>query len=396
MLLLLLLAQPAPLSLDDAVRSALDERPKVKAARLMVVQREAQASEAARLAHLLHLVRRDLPVRREQATLGLAIAQASLEAQEADVRYAVSRTFVSLLFARAARRIAKQVEERVGQYQAALALVKPPLPALLDPFVKEAAGVPATQAEGRVIEAEKAVALAMAALKQAMGREASATLVIRSRVLPRLSPEVPSSEETIRLAKERSTDLRRLALLERIHALEADAQERIPLPRSTDTFAAGGDLHSTSTPPEGMDEYRPAPIVPEMPVKLSGSKSARVQAARLYAAKATEVRIGAERLIELRATAAWETIREKRRKLEAVEKRVGDRAERAEKALAAPPGAGRAALLQEGILALLALADVEAARFEHLIALMDLERLTAGAFRAGLEEAIQADPGKDE
>ncbi len=379
--------QAAPLSYAEAVRLAAVQRPKVRAAGLMVARAEAQLAEVTRLAHLLGRVRRDLPTRREQAALGLEITRADLEAQESDVRYAAGRMYVSVLYAATARRLAGMAASRVEQYRAALAAIKVPLPAL-DPFLAEVAGTPTLQAENRVIEADKAEVIALAALKQAVGLPGDAPLAVPPAPLPRPSPAIPSADEVLRLVKARNPELRRVSLLAGIHRLEVEAQGRIPLALTADTFAASADIHAAAIPPEGGDEYRPAPIVPEMPVRLAGSKAARVSAAGLLAGKASEVAHGAERLIELRVTAAWETLREKRRKLEALEKRHAGRLEKAEAALLKLPEKGRETLLQQGILAIAAASELEAGKFEYLIALLDLERLTLGAFCPGIAEAL--------
>lgn len=384
-------APAAPTDLPELVRLAVELRPKVKAARLMVAQREEQFALADRLTRTLGHLRRDLPVRRDQAALGLQIARAELEAQEASVRYAVSRMYLSVMYAHSARRLAVQAADRVKQYRAALGAIKVPLPAL-DPFVAEVTVTPALQAENRVIEAEKGEAVALAALRQAIGLDAGMLLLAPKGPLPRPTPAIPSAEETVRLVQTRSPEGRRVRLMEQVHALEVEAQGRIVLTLTADTFAASGDIHSTAVPPEGGDEYRPAPIVPEMPVRLQGPKSTRVKSAGLFAAKAAEVARGVEKLLELRAVVVWETVREKRRKLEAAELRYGDRVKRAEEALAKPPGEGRAALLQEGILALAGAADLETARLEYLVALLELERITLGAFDPGIEAALAAKP----
>jgi hypothetical protein len=378
---------PAPLSYLEAIRLAQEQRPKTRAARLMVTQREAQLAEVTRLTRTLGTVRRDLPARREQAAVAVEISRADLEGQENDVRYAAARMYVAVLYTRSVRRLAKKAGGWVEQYRAALAAVKVPLPAL-DPFLAEAAGLPTLQAENRLIEAEKGEALALAALRQAVGLGPEAPLVVPDHSLPRPTPPIPEAADVLRQVRASNPQLRRVTALERIHQWEVEAQGRLHLALVADTFAASGDVHAAAIPPEGGDEYRPAPIVPEMPPRLSGSKAARVESAQLYAAKASEITRGVERLLELRVSAVWETVREKRRKLEALEKRHAGQMEKIEAALAKPPEKGREALLQQGILAIAAAADLEAARFEYLVALLDLERLTLGAFCPGIAEAL--------
>src|SRR5262249_51864559 len=56
----------------------------------------------------------DLPIRRRQAALGLTAAAAALEQAQRETAYAVTRTYVSVLYARDQERVARAVVERLG------------------------------------------------------------------------------------------------------------------------------------------------------------------------------------------------------------------------------------------------------------------------------------------
>jgi hypothetical protein len=390
-------ATPGPsstlLPLSECLRLSMAERSKVRTARLIVEQREGQAAEVARLARTLGLVRPELKVRREQAALAAEVARVTLTAQEADVRYAVARTYLSVLYARSGRQLARQAARNVQAYQSFFGGLKSPVKALDPfPFVAELFSVPALQVEARLIDADRGEAVALAALKQAIGFDVTEPLDVPTVPLPRPATLIPEQPEVLRLVQERNPALRRAALFEQIMQLEAEAQKRIRLTHAADTFAAASDIHSSPPPPQGS-EYRPAPVVPEMPVRLVGARDVRVRSAELYAAKASESTRGVSNLVNLRSVAVHQTLLEKRRKLEVTEKWLRERADRFQALLRRlPPKLADEAALRESILTITALADRELARWEYLIALLELERLTLGGFSSGIVEALEGHP----
>jgi hypothetical protein len=382
---------PAPLTLAECIRLALEHHPKVRAAQAMLAQRQNQLAEVERLACTLGLVRPDLKVRRQQAALGVEIAAVALASQEADVRYSVARTYVSLLYARSGRQLARQAVERLTRIRDLLekARVVQKLVGLSTPIELISAQV--LQAEARLVDADKGEAVALASLKQAVGLDPARPLEVVDAPLPDPDVAAPGEAELLRLVQQRNPDLRRAALAEQVSRLEVEAQHKTLLARTVDTFAAGGDIHSAETPPESTEEvYRPAPLAPEMPARLVGSRDGRARSAALFAAKAAEATRGVSHLIDLRAIDTRETLLEKRRKIELTEQWIRSRAGDVGWLLGlAPTERPDDAVLKESIAAITALADLEQYRWQALIELLELERLTLGAFSSGIPEAIR-------
>src|SRR5208282_5903171 len=71
------------------------------------------------------IIARDLPIRREQACLGVRIAEASLNQAEWETVYAVTRTYYGVIYARQQLRTAHDVVESLKFYHERVAdLVK--------------------------------------------------------------------------------------------------------------------------------------------------------------------------------------------------------------------------------------------------------------------------------
>jgi hypothetical protein len=88
--------------------------------------------------------------------------------------------------------------------------------------------------------------------------------------------------------------------------LEVYAQGRVPFRRAVPTLASGADIHARMIPPGSRDkDYRPEPIVPEMPPQLVGSKADRVSRAMAYSQRAEAVYDKARNLVVLEAETAF-------------------------------------------------------------------------------------------
>jgi hypothetical protein len=125
-----------------------------------------------------------------------------------------------------------------------------------------------------------------------------------------------------------------------------------------------------------------------MPVRLVGSRDARVRSAELFAAKAGELTRGMESLLAVRATVVHQTLIEKSRKIELTERWARDSAERIKGLLSAVPNRRAAEAVTDTVLTAAALADLETNRWEYLLALLEAERLTLGGYPSGVVEAV--------
>ena len=88
-----------PLTLADCVRLGLERQPALAAARASLASAETQRQALDKLC-LASLISRELPYRRQQACLGVTIAQAGLQMSEYEAIYAITRNFFTVIYAR--------------------------------------------------------------------------------------------------------------------------------------------------------------------------------------------------------------------------------------------------------------------------------------------------------
>src|SRR5260370_25379250 len=88
------------LSLDGCINLGLANQPAMAAARSSLDAAEWAAQGVNNLPRIAGLLSHDLPYRRQQACLGVTIAEAALEQAEWETRYAVTRNFYSVVYAR--------------------------------------------------------------------------------------------------------------------------------------------------------------------------------------------------------------------------------------------------------------------------------------------------------
>src|SRR5262249_2512241 len=99
--------------LQECIQLALDQQPALAAHRASV----ASANTLARGLCALKqppFIARSLPIRRQQACLGITIHQAGLNQAQAETVYAVTRMYLTVLFARAQKQVVDEQIKRLG------------------------------------------------------------------------------------------------------------------------------------------------------------------------------------------------------------------------------------------------------------------------------------------
>jgi outer membrane protein TolC len=294
----------APLDLAACRALALERQPAIAANRasLNAAQLKARALEDLRLAGL---VEHDIPIRRQQACIGVQIAQARLSQSEQETLYAVTRTYLSYLYARQQQEL---LEKALGNLKDLKETVKQIVEDGLRKDVTsrdlDRINVYYLLAEGRMEEATNGGQRARAALKEAMGLGPQAVLELPSKAMPYPQMKV-AREPVLDLALTRRAELIQATLAEEVFALEIKAQAATHS-ASAKTFASASDLHATPVPQGSQNnEYRPGAIAPEMPTILPGNKEARVQQAAAYDERARAVVEKTRNLIGLEAEDAF-------------------------------------------------------------------------------------------
>jgi outer membrane protein TolC len=377
--------QPAaPLTLEDCVRIGLAQQPALNAARasLAAAVDQQRALDNLRLASLIS---RELPVRKQQAALGVTIAAAGVEQAEWETIYAVTRNYFAVIYAMKQEQVVNDVLAKLGANREAAGKLL--LAAKEDPDIKvdkidvDKLDVYLTQYRLKLHEAQKGVELARAALREAMGVPGDCPLQLALTDLPPLG-EALDRCQLVQLALARRGELVQATNAARVTELEVDAQGTSFKPTFR-TFAAVSDIHARQIP-QGISnrEYRPGAVGLDMPTTLAGHRHDRMQRARDFSARASAVVDKTTNLITLETEAAflkWSEAAESVRGLEqsvarargiadAVDARANLRKSFGEEVI-------RARTLQESVQS-----QYNEALYLHALALAGLERVTAGGF----------------
>jgi outer membrane protein TolC len=389
--------QAVKLDLPSCRRIALERQPGLAAARATLAAAQARQQALEHL-HLAGVVRHDLPIRRSQACLGVQVAQAQLTQAEWETIYAVTRTYVGVLYAQAQLRVADRV----------LSDTPEGLPFLRDlaadvyknrtrPDVKawnvDQIEVYISIARGRREEGLEGLERAKAGLREAMGVGPDFPLDLADQRMPQLNVTV-ESDQVLALALERRGEVQQANLAAEITNCEVKAQGTSLHPK-LETFASSADIHAQPAP-QGVrnGEYRPGAINIEMPTELVGHRSDRVQQAQAYAARAAAVAEKTRNLVSIEARSGFLRWQETKNQV----KEYGDARDRAkqiydtlrgERGFDPKDKAGGKPTLDDLLNSAIQASQTEVQAnqviYQHLLSLAALERMTAGGINPGFE-----------
>ena len=327
----------------------------------------------------------DLPIRKQQSCLGITIAAAGLQQAEWETRYAVARTYWSVLYARAQLKVVDGVIEKLSSStEKAERFVKAG-----DPNIKvtqidvDNLRLNIQFAKAKRCEAAAGVEKATAALREAIGLCPSDVLLVPDEALPGL---VESFDKACLLqwALTKRGEMVQAAAAAEVTELEITAQQRLIFRPVTTTFAAGADLHAKQIP-QGVanGEFRPGALPPEMPTTLVGHHPQRTERAGDFAARAQAVVQKSTNLITLEVEAAylkWDEAACKIRLLADAPETAANTASKVQGRFDQGSTSGEdliKARTQEDY----AQAQYNEALFTHAVALATIERVTAGGYR---------------
>ncbi len=387
----------AALDLAGCKALALARQPAIAAARVSLdaaVARQ-QALDTIRVPGFLAP---DLPTRKQQAAVGLGIAQAEVQRVQLDTLYAVTYAFLTGQYATEQRKLVDEGLESLGRLEEG---VKAGLRAGKTNIRKE--DLTRIQsyralARSRREEAVQGERRALSALREAIGLDNHVPLLLSPCGQFRLCPAV-SKEFVLAAALSRRPEIVQASLLAQVHELEVGAQAAHKLRPQVPTFASGSDLHARPLPAGSYDErYSPAAVGPEMPANLAGDRDSRVHVAKLYTQRAAIVADKTRNLIRLEAEQAFLRYLEASRRLPALIE-AADKAQAVFEAVRTSFDKGERATtvrdyLSAGSLTSELRSQVNTTRYQMLVALAGIERATGGAFHAGFENAPTSDPGK--
>jgi outer membrane protein TolC len=316
-------AQAKPLDLAGCRSLALEHQPAIAAYKASL-EASNVANEALNNLGLASLVVHDLPVRRDQAALGNQIAQARVRQAELEATYAVTRTYLLVLYAR-------QQQDLLDKTLTDLRDLRDTVKQIVDDGLRadvttrdlERLNLLVMLAEARREEAVNGQERAKAALREAMGFGADFTFDVVGRVLPNIKRDF-TKQQIVDFALSKRNELVQVTSAAEIFCLEVRAQS-LSHHQKANTFASGADLHANPVPQGSQDgEYRPGAIGPEMPGILAGNRSERMQQASAYHERAQAVVQKTRNLITLEVEDAFYRWKDANRKtaslLEAADK----------------------------------------------------------------------------
>ncbi|MCS6976099.1 MAG: TolC family protein [Gemmatales bacterium] len=375
-------------SLEEAVKVALDRQPNVQAARqslnAAIVARESANSSLSILAGpIAH-------VRRKQADLGVAIAQANLEEAELQTVHAVTRSYLTVIYAQDQLKVATEFSDRMKRLRDS---TENSLKAG-SKFVKEAdldrIDTYALVAQARRTEAEHGIARAKAGLREAIGVGCDVDFDFSSDTLDKYYESVTKhcakhaaefcSKKCTETALCHRPETNSAALFAVLANLEIEAQS-LSLHPQVKTFAAYADIHAAVIPATRINgTYQPGGLAQEMPIFLAGHRSARMAQAAQLANRAAAVRDKFAGLIALEVEDACQRLKQEEGQIKLLRQAV----EKAEKNVEN----GRAAytnqqggiddwLEAEGVAAQIR-GQLNEALFRYAAALASLQKATAG------------------
>jgi outer membrane protein TolC len=348
--------------------------------------------------HVPGLLVPDLPIRRRQATLGVTAAAAALDQAQRETAYAVTRTYATVLYARDQERVTRSVMDR-------LTAVREAAQKALDAGARDATSADVNRAtvylrlaETRHVQATQGVKRAVAGLKEAIGLGSNVSLNVRAGGLPRVDVR-PSHDEIVAGALTRRAEIIRANIFAEVTCLEVEAQGTSHHMRK-ETFAIGSDIHATQVPQtEHNAQYRPGGVPPEMPAQLAGSRAERMQRARDYHERALALAAATRNLVNLEAEDAF--LRWEEAALQAKAAReAADTGDNRARDLNNDFTAGLKVRVEEVInawvLASQARGQYNEALYKEILALAELERVTAGSFSARRAELVSARPAPEQ
>jgi hypothetical protein len=397
--------QPAPaagqvLSLADCVQIGLERQPALAAYRASVAAAEAQAQALEDL-KLAGVISHDIRIRRQQAALGVTIASAGLKQAEWETIYAVTRNYFTVLFAQQQQQVAQKAIDNLratfdaaksfmggedgGEKKDRRIVVRQPDLDRINTYL--------LLAQTRKMDADVGVDRALAALREAMGVDCDFPCFLPKATLPLPEIDIPCCQ-VVDWAVGRRGELVQAVNFGEVTSLEVEAQGKTCLPVAK-TFASVADIHARPIPAGQHDnEYRPEAVGPEMPVNLVGKKRDRVQRASEFLARARAVVDKTRNLIILESKDAYLRWQQETRKI-ATAREARGKARGLFDASQQDFAAGViSAKDQVDNIVLVVQSEVtyNEAVYRQLVALADLQRVTAGGLLLGWDGCAKLGP----
>jgi outer membrane protein TolC len=367
------------LTLPECLAIAMERQPTIRAARASLSASLGGQRALDNIHPLTTIFAPDLPVRRQQAQNGVTVAVAEVQKAEFEAAHDVALLYYSYIYARQQEQTATDVVDQMNVwYGVAKDLLNS---GQLPGGQPQLFTIEEAMAEVRKlrITARTGGRLALAALRDAMGIDPTGDIVPRDTELPLMDGTV-TKQQVIDLALARRPEMIQAAAGVDAFRLEICAQDRIRNRQSVQTLASGSDLHSRQVPmPVRNGEYKPGVLAPEMPATLVGRREDRVARAVDYSNRQDEVYAIIRDKVRLEAINAFEAWADSNEKMAAAKERF-DNSQKNLKIVREniPNKRNYDDAVRFEALAGRAQADYVESVFNHVKALIRLQRVTAG------------------
>jgi outer membrane protein TolC len=371
------------LTLPQCVEIALSRQSAIAAARASLAAAQDQVQALDNL-HLASVISHEISIRRKQADLGVVIASAGVSVEEAETIWAVTRQYYTYNYAMKQAKVVKEMIDRLEVYERKYKDQEE------KQYESDLVMTYLYLARSRQIEAVKGAYRALAALREAMGVDGDFPCFIPAEDFPELRLTF-DCDQVVNLALERRGELAQAVNLAEVVALEVDAQGATCKPVAK-TFASGSDIHVRPVPQRSHGkEYSPGAVGVEMPPNLVGKRKDRMARARDLHGRAEAVVEKTRSLVILEAREGFLRWQQEAGRM-AQTREATRRATPFVTAMERDFSEFQTRLFRESVAKLRSVLDALAlkarAQAEHneavyqaLVALADLERITAGAIQ---------------
>lgn len=382
---------PRPaLTLGECIAVALDRQPALRAVRASQQATAAGQNALNNIGPLGQRLSPDLDVRKQQSARGAVAAAADVQKLHNEIVHDTTRLYYTAVYAKQQAVFAADVVAQVETLtEIARRLIKSPAPETKFTQTQlDVIEIGLGEAQTLHLEAVEGEKRAFAALREVMAvGEAEFAFRLADEELPGMKQDVPLAvEQVVDKALCLRPELALAAAGADAFRLEVFAQDRIRYRRTVPTLAMGSDIHARMVPPGSRDpgtDYRPEPVLPEMPPQLVGSKADRVTRALALSRRADAFYEKTRNLVILDAANAFYNF-EQAAKVVQIRKRQATIArglmERVQGQFA-DLTADKANLARLYTTAAQTQAQYVKAEFQYLLTLAALERVTAGGVR---------------
>ena len=377
------------LTLAECLAIAEANHPSIKMAEASLSQSVTGAASLEKLPGIATWVKPELPFRKQQSSRGIDAAAANVTKVKQEVTNDVCRMYYTFVYAKQQEVIVNEIVEQLLTYKDVVEkyLKQPVNPndklkisrmTLL--LIVDALG----RARSKHIFAQSGKIQALSALKQAMGVDpVSYEFEPKETELPIMAGTV-TQEQVVEFAMSRRAELIMSAAAVDAFRLEVCAQDKNRFGLQVNTFASGTDLHSTAIPHAIRNgEYKPGATAPEMPSNLFGSRTDRVSRAIDFSRRQDSQYEQVASLVKLDAINGYLTWKRTSDQMVEAKLRFDAGKELAELTKQNTGNVTQVELLQNFVQSGLAQSDYLEAVYEHVKSMIALERITAGAVKAG-------------